>query len=130
MRVLCGHALSSWKMKPETTAAILKGITTGFNELVTKMHNQTRWATTAIDLISVIFFAHPNLFRLICGSDMDMIHNNFCISLTQNLEKIYIFRFIILFVFKDNEINITIPNFCPPVYYAGVLPNPFNMNET
>ena len=75
MGVLCGHALSSWKMK---TAAIPKGITIGYNEMVTQMHSQTRWPSTAIDLISVIlFFAHPNLFKLICGSDMIMIGNNF-----------------------------------------------------
>ena len=59
MRILWGHALSSWKMKPEPTAAIPKGITTGYNEMITQMHSQTRWPSTAIDLISVIFFAHP-----------------------------------------------------------------------
>ena len=118
MWVLCGYALSSWKMKPEPTAAIPKGITAGYNEMVTQMHSQTRWSYTAIDLISVIFFAHPTLFKglsqivpgartaskncylnykiyltvrapgticespfkLICGSDMDMLRNDFCIS--------------------------------------------------
>ena len=59
MRVLCGHALSSWKMKPESTAAIPKGITTGYNEMVTQMHSQTRLLSTAIDLIPVIFFHAP-----------------------------------------------------------------------
>ena len=81
MRILCGHALSSWKMKPEYTAAIPKAITTGYDEMVTQMHSQTRWPSTASDLISVIFFAHPYLFKLICGSDMDMIPNNFCVFL-------------------------------------------------
>ena len=71
MRILCSHALSFWKMKPEPTAAIPKGITTGYNE-----NMQMRWPSTAIDLISVIF-AHPNLFKLICGFDMNMIRNNF-----------------------------------------------------
>ena len=27
------------------------------------------------------FFAHPNLLKLICGSDVDMIRNNFCVFL-------------------------------------------------
>ena len=65
MRILCGHALSSWKMKPESTAAIPKAITTGYDEMVTQMHSQTRWPSTAIDLISVIFFVHPYLFKLV-----------------------------------------------------------------
>ena len=47
------------KMKPETTAAIPKGITTGYNEMVTLMHSQTRWPSIAIDLISVILFRAP-----------------------------------------------------------------------
>ena len=82
MRVLCDHALSSWKMKPEpTTAAIPKGITPGYNKMVTHMHNQTRWPSTAIDLISVIFFTDPNPLKLICRSDMDMIRNTVCVSL-------------------------------------------------
>ena len=72
MRALCGHALSSWKMKPEPTAAIPKGIVTGYTEMVTQMHSPVRLPSTAIDHISVFFFfAHPNLFTLICGSDMD-----------------------------------------------------------
>ena len=80
-QVLCGHALSSWKMKPESTAAIPKGITTGYNEISTQMHSQTLWPSTAIDLISVIFFRAPNLFKLICGTDMNMIRNNLCVFL-------------------------------------------------
>ena len=59
LRVQWGHALSSWKIKPESTAAIPKGITTGYSEMVTQMHSQTRWPSTAIDLISVIFFRAP-----------------------------------------------------------------------
>ena len=77
MPVLCGHALSSWKMEHELTAAIPKGIATGYNEVVTQIHSKTQWPSTAIDLISVVFFAHSNLFKLICGSDMDMIRNDF-----------------------------------------------------
>ena len=38
-------------------------------------------APTAIDLISVIFFAHPYLFKLICRSDIDMIRNSFSVFL-------------------------------------------------
>ena len=59
MRVLCGHALSSWKMKAETTIAIPKGITTGYKEMVTQIHSQTQWPSTAIHLISVGFFLAP-----------------------------------------------------------------------
>ena len=85
MRVLCSHALSSWKVKPEPTAAIPKGVTAAYNDMVTQMHSQTRLSSTAIDLISVnFFFAHPNLFNLICGSDMDMLPNNFCVFLQPN----------------------------------------------
>ena len=61
--------MQSWKIKPEPTAAIPKGITTGYKEMVTQMHSQTRWSST-IDLISVISFTDPNLFKLIRGSDM------------------------------------------------------------
>ena len=57
MRVLCGLALSFWKMKPEPTAAIPKAITTGYNEMVTQMNSQILWPSTAIDRISVIFFS-------------------------------------------------------------------------
>ena len=46
-------------MKPESTAAIPKEITTGYNEMVTQMQSQMRWPSTAIDLISVIFFRAP-----------------------------------------------------------------------
>ena len=59
MRALCGPALSSWKMKPGPTAAIPKGITSGYNEIVTQMQSQTRWHSTAIDLTSVIYFRAP-----------------------------------------------------------------------
>ena len=102
-------------MKPEPTAAFRKGITNGYNEMDTQMHSQMRWPSTAIDLISVIFFAHPNLFKLICGSDMDMIRNNFCLFLQPNTKHKFLDLYFYLF-FKDNEINANIPNFCPPVY--------------
>ena len=84
MRVLCGYASSPWKMKPESTAAIPKRITTGYHQMVTHMHTQT-WCPppthTAIELISVIFFAHPYLFKLICRYDIDLVRNNFCVFL-------------------------------------------------
>ena len=86
MGVLYGHALSSRTMKPEPNAAIPKGITTGYNEMVTQMYSQMRWPPTAIDFISVIFFAHPNLLKLICGSDIDMIRNNFCVFFNPKLQ--------------------------------------------
>ena len=95
MRVLCGHALSPWKMKPEPTEAIPKGITT---EMVAQMRSQTRWPSTAIDLISVIFLAHPNLFKLICGSDMDLIRNNFCVLLEPNTLHFTRHKFLDLYV--------------------------------
>ena len=57
MLVLCDHTLSSWKMRPESTAAIPKGITNGFNEMVTQMYSQTRWPPQL--LISFLsFFSH------------------------------------------------------------------------
>ena len=59
MRILCSHASSSWKMKPEPTATIPKGITTGYNENIMQMQSQTRWPSTPIDLISVIFSRTP-----------------------------------------------------------------------
>ena len=43
-------------MKPEPTAAIPKRIATGYKEMGTQMHSQTRWPSTAIDFISVNFF--------------------------------------------------------------------------
>ena len=76
-----------------------------------------------IDLISVIFFTHPNLFKLICGSDMDMILNHFSVILkpnTSNFTRHKFLDFLLLF-FKDNEININIPNFCPPVYIVLLI---------
>ena len=68
------------------------------------------------------FFAHPYLFKLICGSDMDMIPNNFCVFLWPNTSNFTRHKFLDLFFhlfFKDNEINVNIPNFCPPVYNWG-----------
>ena len=46
------------------------------SEKVTRMHNQTHWSFT-VDFICH-FFTHPNLFKMICGSDMNMILNHFC----------------------------------------------------
>ena len=43
---LFGCALSSWKMKPWPNAAIPRGIATGYKEMVTQMHSQTRWSFT------------------------------------------------------------------------------------
>ena len=34
-------------------------ITTGYDEMVTQMHSQARWPSTASDLISVIFLHIP-----------------------------------------------------------------------
>ena len=61
MKVLhnAGHALSSWKMKPEPTAAKSKEIITGFNEIIMQMHSQNAMALHTFDLISVIFFRAP-----------------------------------------------------------------------
>ena len=41
------------------------------------------------DLISVIFFTDPNLFKLICGFDIDMILNHFCRVLRTQYFKLY-----------------------------------------
>ena len=60
------------------------------------------------------FFAHLNLFKLICGSDVDMIRNNVCIFLYPDT----FIRNKFLDLFKDNEINGNVQNFCPPVYYV------------
>ena len=102
-------------MSPEPTAAISKGITTGFNEIIMQMHGQNAMALHNFDLISVIFFAHPNLSKLICGSHMNMIHNNFCMFLKPNTSKFIRHKILDLFfhlVFKNNEIIVNIPNFC------------------
>ena len=37
-----------------------------------------------IDIISVIFFMHPYIFELTCGSDMDMMLNHFGVFLYPN----------------------------------------------
>ena len=107
-------------MSPEPTAAISKGITTGFNEIIMQMHSQNPMALHTFDLISVIFFfVHPNLYKLICGSHMNMIRNYFCMFLKPNTSKFTRHKILDLFfhlVFKDNEIIVNIPNFCPPVY--------------
>ena len=76
-----------------------------------------------IDLIYVIFYTHPNLFEEICVSDMNMVHNHFlcfCNRILQTLLDIsfYIYLFI---CFKDNRINVNIPNFCPPIWYIPSL---------
>ena len=116
MRIMCVHALLSWKMESESTATIPKGITTGYNEMVTQMHSKTRWPSTAIYLISVIFFRAPlpvyTDLWIWYGYDTQYILRIF---ITQYFKLYYtqVFRF-----FKDNEINVIIPNFCPPVYYA------------
>ena len=46
-------------MKPEPTAAISKGITTGFNEIIMQMHSQKAMALRTFDLNSVISFRAP-----------------------------------------------------------------------
>ena len=72
-----------------------------------------------IDLISVIFFMHPYLIELICGSDMNMMLNHFCVFLypdTPNFTRPKFLDLSIYLFFKENEINFNIPNFCPPVY--------------
>ena len=63
MRALCGHELSSWKVKPEptVTAPIQKEIVTGFYEVVTQIHRQTRWPSTATGIISVLSFFRATL---------------------------------------------------------------------
>ena len=78
------------------------------------MHSQTQWSST-IDLISAIFFTHPNLFKLICESDIDMILNHFCVFWKPNTSNFTRHKFLDLvfyLFFKDNEINVNIPNFC------------------
>ena len=59
MRILCGHALSSWKMKPGSTAAIPKGITTGYNEIVTRMYSETLWPPQLLISFLSFFFRTP-----------------------------------------------------------------------
>ena len=67
------------------------------------------------------FFTDPNLFKLICGSDMDMILNLFFVFWEPNtsnfIRHMFLYLFFYLF-FNDNEINVNILNFCPPVYIA------------
>ena len=69
-----------------------------------------------IDLISVIFFMHPYLIELICGSDMNIMLNHFCVLLYLNNPKFTRHKFLdssFYLFFKDNEINVNIPNFVP-----------------
>ena len=63
----------------------------------------------------------PNLFKLICGSDMmDMIYSIIfsCFEnpILQTLLDICFLYLLFYLFFNDNEINVNIPNFCPPVY--------------
>ena len=84
------------------------------------------------DLISVIFFTDPNLFKLIFGSDMDMILNHFfsCFDnpILQTLLDICFYIYFFIFYFNDNKINVNIPNFCPPVYIQLSIIHLFNEN--
>ena len=74
-----------------------------------------------IDLIFVIFFMHPYLIELICGSDMNMMLKHFYVFLYPNTpnftrHKFLDLSFYLLFFSKENKSNFNIPNFCPPVY--------------
>ena len=58
------------------------------------------------------------MFTLISGSDMDMVGNKFCVFLYPKTSKFTRHKFLDLsfyLIFKDNEINVNIPNFCPSV---------------
>ena len=62
---------------------------------------------------------HPYLIELICGADMNMMLNHFCVFLYPNTPNFTRHKFLDLYFylcFKENEINVNIPNFCPPVY--------------
>ena len=77
-----------------------------------------------IDLISVIFFMHPYLIELICGSDMNMTLNHFSVFLYPNTPNFIRHKFLdssFYLFFKDSEINVNIPNFCLPVYLSRTL---------
>ena len=103
-------------MSPEPTAAILKGITTGFNEIIMQMHSKNPMALHTFDLISVIFFAHPNLSKLICGSHMNMIRNNFCMFLKPNTSKFTRHKILDLFfhlVLKTTKLLSIFQTFVP-----------------
>ena len=94
------------------------------DERVTRMHNQTRWSSTLWISFLSFFFVHPYLIELICGSDMNMMLNHFCVFLYPNsgnfTRHMFLHLSIYLF-FKENDINFNIPNFCPPVYMWTIL---------
>ena len=61
---------------------------------------------------------HPYLIELICGSDMNMMKNNFCVFLypnTPNFTKHEFLNSSFHLFFIENEINVNISNLCPPV---------------
>ena len=80
--------------------------------------NLSQYSELLISFLS-FFFTHPDLFKVICGSDMGIILNNFIVFSEPNTSHFSIHMFLDLFFysfFNDNEINVNIPNFCPPVY--------------
>ena len=88
-------------------------------EKIMRMHNQTRWSSTLLISFLSFFFMHPYLIELICGPDMIMMLNHFCVFLYPNTQNFTRHKFLVLsfyLFFKENEINFNIPNFCPPVY--------------
>ena len=80
-------------------------------------------APTAIDLISVICFAHPNQFKLICGSDMDMIRNNYIVASFYNpiLQTLLDISFYFYFIFlKTTKLMSIVQNFVPKYWETKV----------
>ena len=65
-----------------------------------------------------------------------MIRDNFCVFPLPNTSNFTRHKFLDLFLylfFKDNEINVNIPNLCPPVYKKlniVYIPNLFSIYVT
>ena len=70
--------------------------------MFTRMH--TGQNAVILHTIDLVFFMHTNLFKLICGSDMDMILNRFLcfynpIGLFQNVTKHkFLYQYFICFL--------------------------------
>ena len=131
---MLGRALAKMKPHPTTREKLLTKLQIQWAQIsqqviqklfrslrteVTRMNNQTRWSSTLLISFLSFFSMHPYLIELICGSDMNMMLNNFCVFLYPNTPNFTRHKFLDLSVylfFKENEINFNIPNFCPPVY--------------
>ena len=122
---MLGRALAKVEPHPATREKLLtKSVSTNqsagnpktfpIDEKVTRMHNQPRWASTL--LVSFLSFFHaplPDWTYLSIWYEHE--HKSFLYPNAPNFTR-HKFLDLSFYFFKEYEINVNIPNFCPPVF--------------